>query len=73
MLALQIGLCLRRQPGPVPIQTVRCCGGLKKAKLPSPHGPTPIFKAAGKRGGGPLPSLATGQPSRLSPAVTAPG
>lgn len=52
LLALQIGLCLRRQPGPVPIQTVRCCGGLKMAKLPSPHGPTPIFKAAGKRGGG---------------------
>lgn len=67
MLALQIGLCLRRQPRPVPTQTVRCCGILKKAKLPLPHAPTPIFKAAGKQGGGCCPAWPrTALPARLS-------
>lgn len=74
MLALQIGLCLRRQPRPVPTQTVRCCGILKKAKLPPPHAPTPIFKAAGKQGGGLLPGLAKDSPpGSAQPSFTASG
>lgn len=72
MPASQIGLCMRRQPGPVHTQAARCCGGLKKATLHPPHAPTPVFKAAGKRGGGSLPNLAVGRPSWLSSAQPQP-
>ena len=46
-LALQIGLCLRRPPRPVHMQTVRCCGGLKRQNYPPLVPPLPYFRLPG--------------------------